>query len=295
VPRAATGTGEPRLGAHMSTAGGPARAVDRALSVRATALQIFVKSPRQWSAGELDPADARVFRRRAVEAGLAEHTLAHASYLINLASPDESLWRRSSAAFGVEIERCSRLEIPQIVVHPGSHVGSGEAAGLERVARALRGLLAGRRPGPTVLLEITAGQGTNLGGDFAQLGWIIEHSGVADRLGVCFDTCHAFAAGYDLRDARTYRETFDALDRAIGLDRLKAFHLNDSKFGLGSRRDRHEHIGRGRLGRAPFRRVLNDPRFRELPLVLETPKGPDLAEDVANLSLLRSLIRRSRR
>ncbi len=286
----------PRLGAHMSTAGGLPSAVQRALDVDATALQVFVKSSRQWSARPLDPSQVEAFRADAERSGLARYTLAHASYLINLASPDPALWKRSIDAFGVELERCAILGIPYLVVHPGSHVGSGEAAGLSRVARALAKLLRGAggraNEAVTVLLEITAGQGTNLGYRFEQLARIIEESAVDERLGVCFDTCHALAAGYDFRDRRSYRETFDQLEGTIGIDKLLAFHLNDSKHGLGSRRDRHEHIGRGEVGLEAFRLLLADPRFRDLPMVLETPKGEDLAEDRKNLSTLRSLLKR---
>jgi deoxyribonuclease-4 len=277
----------------MPTVGGLHRAVERAVEIEATALQLFVKSARQWSARPLEAQEVTAFRSRAEARGLAAYTLAHASYLINLASPAESLWRRSVEAFGVELDRAERLGIPFLIVHPGAHVGAGERAGLERVARALRRSLR-RRGTVCVLLEVTAGQGTHLGHRFEQLGWLLEHAGVERRLGVCFDTCHAFAAGYELGDGRAYRETFAAFDRTIGLEYLRAFHLNDSQYGLASRRDRHAHIGRGRLGLEAFRRVLNDPRFGELPMVLETPKGDDLAEDRLNLRTLRALVRRPR-
>ena len=277
----------------MSTGGGLHRAVERAVSVEATALQVFVKSSRQWVARALDPAAVAAFRETATECGLGPYTLAHASYLINLASPDDALWERSAEAFGVELDRCRALGIPFLVVHPGSHVGSGEAAGLRRVARALRGILGKRKgggAGVTVLLENTAGQGSNLGHRFEQLAWIIEHCGVPSRIGVCFDTCHAFAAGYDFRDRRSYRAVVDEFDATIGIERLRAFHLNDSQYGCGSRRDRHEHIGKGQLGLEGFRPIVNDPRFRDVPMVLETPKGEELTEDRSNLSALRSLV-----
>jgi deoxyribonuclease-4 len=283
----------------MSIGGGMHRAVERAAEVEATALQVFVKSSRQWSARPLDPAEVDDFRRRIEERDLARFTLAHASYLINLASPDAALWEKSVQAFGVEIARCAELGIPYLVVHPGSHVGSGEQAGMTRVAQALERLLDGRGAASssavTVLLETTAGQGTNLGHTFEQIGWILSHSGVEERLGVCFDTCHVLAAGYDIRDAASLRRTWKQFDEIIGLAHLKAFHLNDSKFGPGSRRDRHEHIGKGQAGIEPFRSIVNDRRFRELPMVLETPKGEDLAEDRENLSLLRSLVGSARR
>ena len=290
---------EPRLGAHCSTSGGLPRAIERAVDLESTALQLFVKSARQWSARPIDPADVAAFREAAERTGLAPFTLAHASYLINLASPDAALWNRSIDAFGVELERCAQLGVPYLVIHPGSHVGSGEAKGLARVARALRKLLSGvrgkRSAGVTVLLEITAGQGTNLGSRFEQLGRIIEESCVDERLGACFDTCHALAAGYEFRDRRSYRETFEELDGALGLDRLHAFHLNDSKHDLGSRRDRHEQIGEGCIGLEAFRLLMNDSRFRGRPMVLETPKGEGAEEDRRNLETLRGLARRARR
>jgi deoxyribonuclease-4 len=287
----------------MSIGGGLHRAVDRAGLVDATALQVFVKSSRQWAARPLEPGEIDAFRRRVTERGMAAHTLAHATYLINLATPEEALWTRSVAAFVLELERCERLGIPYLVVHPGAHVGAGEEAGMARVARALGQALrsrrrrsGARRAAPVrVLLETTAGQGTNLGHRFEQLAWIIDRSEVGERLGACFDTCHVLAAGYDIRDARSWRATLAEFDRTLGLARLKAFHLNDSKHGPGSRKDRHEHIGRGQLGLEPFRLILNDPRFRELPMVLETPKGDDLAEDRENLAVLRSLVGRTRR
>jgi deoxyribonuclease-4 len=286
----------------MSIAGGLHRAVDRAERVEATALQVFVKSSRQWSARPLDRAEVAAFRARTDERGLTPYTLAHSTYLINLASPDDELWRKSRDAFGSEIDRCRQLGIPYLVVHPGSHVGAGERAGMQRVARALRHAL--RRRGRsraagngqvTVLLETTAGQGSSLGCRFEQLAWMIERSDVEDRLGVCFDTCHVLAAGYDIRRPRRFRQALAEFDRTIGLERLKAFHLNDSKLGRGSRRDRHEHIGKGEVGLDAFRLILNDRRFRDLPMVLETPKGDDLAEDRENLSVLRALIGRRRR
>jgi len=273
----------------MSISGGLQRSVERVAEVQGTALQVFVKSSRRWSARPLDATEVDSFRTALTRQGLGPYTLAHATYLINLASPDDALWARSVQAFCVELERCSALGIPYLVVHPGSHVGSGEQAGLARVARALSETSTAGA-GVAVLLEVTAGQGTNLGHRFEQIAWVIENVEAPDRVGVCFDTCHALAAGYDLRDAPAYRETFAEFEGTIGLDRLKAFHLNDSRFGLGSRKDRHQHIGKGEVGLEAFRMIVNDPRFRDLPMVLETPKGPDLAEDRENLALLRSLV-----
>lgn len=288
----------PPLGAHMSTAGGFAQAVERAQEVEATALQIFAKSARQWRAKPADPEEVERFRDACRAAGLVEHCLTHASYLINLASPDAALRQRSTEALVDELRRAEQLGIPSVVLHPGSHVGSGEDDGLRRVAESVdRAFAELERSGSTavrLLLENTAGQGTNLGHRFEHLGRIVEECASAERLGVCFDTCHALAAGYDFREAAGYRATIDALGRAVGLSRVLAFHLNDSRFDLGSRRDRHEHIGQGQIGLPGFRRLLCDPRFRGVPMILETPKGEGAEEDRRNLETLRALARRGR-
>jgi deoxyribonuclease-4 len=289
----------PRLGAHLSIRGGLHRAVERAAELRATALQLFVKSARQWSAPRLGRAEVALFRERLGASGLADATLAHASYLINLAAPDPATWRRSIHALADELERCDRLGIRYLVVHPGSHVGSGETRGLERVVEAL-GRLPRGTPGAAgtrraaLLLETTAGQGSNLGYRFEQLGRILRRARAPRRLGVCFDTCHALAAGYEFREPRAYRRTFREFDAAVGLRRLAAFHLNDSVGALGSRKDRHAHIGGGELGLEAFRMILHDRRFAGLPMVLETPKGEDSADDRRNLARLRRLARGTR-
>lgn len=278
----------------MSIAGGVPRAVARAESVDATALQVFVKSSNQWAARPFAEGEPEAFRDACSEAGLDGRVLAHSSYLINLASPDAALWNRSIEALQIEVDRCHGLGIPYLVHHPGAHVGSGEETGLKRIVSAMNrvfGRKGSRSPSVSILLEITAGTGSHLGHSFEQLAWILEHARASERLGVCFDTCHALAAGYEFRDERSYRKTFREFDRVVGLERLRAFHLNDSKTDLGSRRDRHEHIGKGFLGTEPFRLLLNDRRFRDLPMVLETPKGDDLAEDRVNLALLRSLVK----
>jgi deoxyribonuclease-4 len=286
----------PRLGAHLSIAGGLPRAVELGAELGVTALQVFVKSARQWDARALEPAEVAAFRRALAGRDLARHTLAHAGYLINLASPEAAARERSIRALGSELARCRRLGIPYLVVHPGSHMGRGEAEGLGRVVRAIDRLLAPRRGGArpyegvTLLLETTAGQGSALGHRFEHLARILDESRARDRLGICFDTCHVHAAGYDLHDDASCGAVFDELDRRVGLERLRAFHLNDSKARAGSRLDRHEHIGRGRIGLAAFRRIVNDPRFRDLPMVLETPKGEGTLLDRRNLRLLRSLV-----
>ena len=292
---------EHRLGAHMSTSGGFHRAVERASQVEATALQIFVKSARQWMPKPLDAEESATFRQAISDAGLQPWLMAHASYLINFAAADDGLWRKSIRALGVEMERCDALGVPLLVFHPGSHVGTGEEAGLARIVEGLDRLLdpdddkAPLRRDVTVLLENTAGQGTNLGYRFEQLGWILSRVRYPERLGVCFDTCHALAAGYELRTPQGYAETFDAFDQQIGLAQLRAFHLNDSKHPLGSRKDRHEHIGEGEVGLDGFRLLMQDARFRSVPMVLETPKGDGLDEDRRNLATLRRLALRTKK
>ncbi len=289
-PRRGSGQG-PRIGAHMSIAGGMPEAIARARSVAASALQVFVKSSNQWAARPFAAGEAEAFRKAAAESDLDRFTVAHASYLINLASPDGALWEKSTAALAVELTRCTQLGIPWLVVHPGAHVGSGREAGIARIARALDEALAQIEPdGAGVLLEITAGQGSTIGSRFEDLAEIVASARSSDRLGACFDTCHALAAGYELRTDDGYAKTMDGFDRTIGLSRLRAIHLNDSKSDLGSRRDRHEHIGKGFLGLPAFSRIVNDPRFRDVPMVLETDKGEDLAEDRMNLAALRSVI-----
>jgi deoxyribonuclease-4 len=280
----------PRLGAHMSIAGGLPQAIARARAVEATALQVFVKSSNQWAARPFAPGEVEAYREASREAGLDRHTLAHASYLINLASPDDALWEKSIAAFRIELDRCDALGIPWLVVHPGAHVGSGVASGIARLAEGLHRALPATGQGAGVLLETTAGQGSTLGASFEELGEILKAANDPERVGVCFDTCHVLAAGYEFRSAATYRETLTALDRAVGLDRLRGIHLNDSKGDLGCRRDRHEHIGKGKVGLEAFRLILTDPRLQDVPMVLETEKGDDLEEDRVNLRVLRSVL-----
>ena len=278
-----------RLGAHESIAGGLYRAFDRAQSVGCETVQIFVKSNRSWAVKSLTEEEIARFKERAAETGI-HPVVAHTSYLLNLGTPDEKLWHRSLETLIIELERCEALEVPYLVLHPGSHVGTGEEAGLARVAEAL-GKVHAATPGfrAQILLETTAGQGTNLGYRFEHLAWLLENTPQGERLGVCLDTCHVFAAGYELRTEEGYEATMAAFDRTVGLKRLKAVHLNDSKGDLGSHKDRHEHIGKGHIGLEGFRNVLNDPRLAGLPGLLETPKSDDLHEDAENLAVLRSL------
>jgi deoxyribonuclease-4 len=279
-----------RLGAHESIAGGIYKAFDRAQSVGCDAVQIFVKSNRSWAVKPLTEEDITRFRARAQETDIRP-VVGHTSYLLNLASPDEALWTRSRDTLLVELERCEALGVPWLVLHPGSHVGTGEEVGLARVSQAL-GEIHAATPGfrARILLETTAGQGDSLGYCFEHLDWLMEHTPGGERLGVCLDTCHVFTAGYELRTSEGYAATMHAFDRVIGLQRLHAIHLNDSKGDLGSRKDRHQHIGQGYIGLEGFRHVVNDPRLAGLPGLLETPKGDDLHEDRENLAVLRSLV-----
>ena len=290
----------PRLGAHLSIAGGLPRAVDRAQASRCDALQIFTKSAGQWRARELPRDEVVLFRRRVAETGM-HPVVAHNSYLINVAAAAPELRAQSIAALGEEIDRAELLGLDALIMHPGSYTTGTEKEGLRAIGRGLAGLLRARpRHRVKILLEHTAGQGTNLGHRFEHLAAILEHAGGTSRIGVCLDTCHLLTAGYDLCTAEGYRATFAEFHRLVGLDRLRVFHLNDSKKPCGSRIDRHEHIGKGCLGLEPFRMLLNDPRFSDLAMLLETPKletpesrrrGDVDPWDARNLRTLRTLIR----
>ena len=285
-----TKIGGPLLGAHMSIAGGVGNALLDGKKVDCDAIQIFTKSSRQWAAKPYTKDEIEQFRINQKETGIAT-VIAHDSYLLNLGSPDAGLRKRSVAAFIDELERCEVLGVTNLVAHPGAHVGAGEAEGIKLIAKSLDEVHKSC-PGykVKVTLEITAGQGSNLGYRFEQIGDVLDATKESDRLRVCFDTEHAFAAGYDIRTKEGYEQTFAEFDDAIGIDRLAAFHLNDSKKEFHSRVDRHEHIGKGYIGVEAFRLLLNDKRFWGLPMCLETPKGPDLKEDRENLTLLRNLI-----
>lgn len=279
-----------RLGAHMSIAGGVDKAVQRGASIGCETIQIFVKSPSRWAPRKLPPEEVERFRERQQETGIRP-IFGHDSYLVNVGSPDDALWEKSLASLLEEVEHCQALGLPYLVMHPGAHMEAGTQAGLERVARAIDAVHE-RTPGYRVriLLETSAGAGTVLGRRFEELRAIIDRVKEPRRLGVCFDTCHVFASGYDLRTRQAYEQTMRELERIIGRGRVLAFHLNDSRGGLGSHVDRHENIGEGQLGLDAFRWLLNDPRWAERPMVIETEKSDDLHEDVENLRRLRSLI-----
>jgi len=292
----------PRFGAHMSVAGGLPRAVERAVVHRCEALQIFAKNASQWRGRVIPPEEIREFRARVAAAGIFP-VVSHASYLINLASGDRALRAQSLDAMGDEIDRAEALGLLGVVLHPGCYTAGSEAEGLQLIADGLLDLLKARRRGRTmVLLEQTAGQGTALGSTFEQLASILGKMNDHRRVGVCLDTCHLLAAGYDIATPEGYGATFRQFGRLVGFERLKAFHMNDSKRPLGSRVDRHEHIGRGCVGLEAFRRIVNDPRFRAMPMLLETPKGEGKATgpirpdplDERNLRTLRDLVAAAR-
>src|SRR5882672_5565626 len=258
----------PLLGAHMSVAGGLPRAVERAVVHRCEALQIFAKNANQWRGRPIPREEIREFRARIKTSGI-HPVVSHASYLINLASTNRALRTQSLEAMGDEIDRAEALGLLGVVLHPGCYTAGNEADGLALIADGLLELLRARRRGKTmVLLEHTAGQGTALGATFEQLASIIARMNDHRRVGVCLDTCHLLASGYDLCSPEGYAFTFKQFGRLVGFERLRAFHLNDLKKPLGSRVDRHEHIGKGYLGPEPFRRIVNDRRFRGLPMLL---------------------------
>jgi deoxyribonuclease IV len=278
------------FGAHMSISGGVSKSFARGEIATCEAMQIFSKSERQWAAKPIPPEEAAAFKAEQARTGIGP-IIVHDSYLINMAAPADELWEKSIAAFADELERCNLLGIPYIVTHPGAHTGSGEETGLAREAVALNRLFEQGVGGNTmVLIEATAGQGSALGHRFEHIARLFELVRYPERMGVCIDTCHIFAAGYDIRDEASYTATFAEFDRIVGIQHIKAFHLNDSQKDLGSRVDRHAHIGEGFIGREGFRLLVNDPRFKDLPKIIETPKEDDMADDVRNLALLRSLV-----
>jgi deoxyribonuclease-4 len=275
------------LGAHMSIAGGMELAFARGEAVGCTAMQIFTKNASQWRAKPIRDEAAEAFRK-AWQASPIGPVLAHDSYLINLAAPDDVKWQQAKAAFLDEMRRCAKLGIGDLVMHPGAHLDQGELAGLQRIAAALRDIFTEAPSGVRVLLENTASQGTYLGGRFEHLAEIIERVPTG-RFGVCFDTCHAFAAGYDLSTADGYQQVIAEFDRLMGVETIRAFHLNDAQKGLHSRVDRHEQIGQGTIGRDGFAALMQDARFAAVPKIIETPKGENDEFDRVNLTLLREL------
>jgi len=277
------------IGAHQSIAGGIYKAFERAKQAGCRALQVFTKNSNRWKAGPLTAEDIANYKTAASKSNI-RHVIAHDSYLINLCAVDPVILQKSREAFVDELQRCESLGIRFLNFHPGAHVGAGEEAGIRGIIESLNRAHE-RTPGCSVLsvLETTAGQGTVLGHRFEQLQEIIDGVDDPDRMAVCIDTCHIFAAGYDIHSASGYRETMKKFDEIIGFDRLVAMHFNDSKKPLGSKVDRHEHIGSGYIGEEGFRLLMQDDRLKNIPKILETPKSEDLHEDIANLKLLRFL------
>ena len=280
----------PLLGAHMSIAGGVDNAVFQGKEVGCDTVQLFTKSSRQWVSKPIGKEEIARFHRAKKETGL-NTVVAHDSYLYNFAAPDDVLRKKSVDGLIDEMERCEALGVMYLIAHPGAHVGTGEEAGIQTIAKSIDEMHSACPGYETKLaIEITAGQGSNLGYRFQQVRQIIDASKNSDQLRVCFDTEHAFAAGYDLRTKEGYERTFAEFEETIGLEILVAFHLNDAKKDLGCRVDRHEHIGKGFIGLEAFRLLMNDRRFWGLPMCLETPKSDDCHEDRENLATLRNLL-----
>ncbi len=286
----ASSIGHPLLGAHVSIAGGVAESPARGTAMGCESIQIFTKSSRQWKSKPYSEEEIAAFRRNYRESGIAA-VIAHDSYLLNLGAPDHALRKKSIAGFIDELERCEALGVPYLVAHPGSHVGSGAETGIRTIGKSIDEVHnACKGFKVKVALEITAGQGSNLGCSFPQMAQIFAAVKEHERLRLCFDTEHAFASGYDISTEEGYQRTFAELDEHIEIKKIVAFHLNDSLKPLGSRVDRHEHIGKGHLGKETFRRLLHDPRFFGIPMCLETDPGPDSKDIAADLATLKGLL-----
>jgi deoxyribonuclease-4 len=278
------------LGAHVSIAGGIDRAPERGRRLGCSAIQLFVKSSNQWKAKPLERQEADSFRKN-LEKSRIRVAFGHVSYLPNVASPDRMLRKKSIDSVREELKRADRLGLPFLVLHPGSHMGAGMRKGILAVSDSLNRLLESTAPSVVkIVLETTAGQGTGLGSRFEEIAEMIEKVDDRSRIGVCLDTCHIYAAGYDIFSSKGYREVFREFDRVIGIERVQALHLNDSMKACGSKVDRHTHIGKGCIGEGPFRLLMSDPRFFNIPKVIETPKGESTALDRRNLRLLRSYL-----
>lgn len=280
---------EPLIGAHMSISGGLHLAIERGKNINCRAIQIFTRNSNRWNSKEITNEEAQKFIAVRKESGISP-VFAHDIYLINLASPDDKIFEMSVKSFLEEVRRAEQLKLDFLVFHPGAHKGSGIKEGIKKISGSLKEVLR-KTDGFAVklLFETTAGQGTSIGASFEEIADLMEQTGNKERLGVCIDTCHIFAAGYDIRTAESYKETLSKFDEIIGLDYVKAFHFNDSKGDLESHLDRHEHIGKGHLGKDTFKYILNDERFYAIPKVLETPKGADMKEDIDNMDILRHL------
>jgi deoxyribonuclease-4 len=278
------------VGAHQSIAGGTPEAVRRAVETGCRVLQVFVKNSNRWEGKAISEEEASEFRAMVRAAGLLA-VVAHSSYLINAAAENPALRGKSALALADELDRCDRLGIPSLILHPGSRGESGLAEGIARAAATLDEAFERAPTKASILLETAAGQGASVGRSFEELRDIIGASRHPARLGVCLDTCHVFAAGYDLRTPEAFGETIESFERALGLASLRAIHVNDSKKDLGGRVDRHDHIGNGRIGKEGFRNLMRDPRLSAIPKFLETPKDEALDFDRKNLATLRKLAR----
>jgi deoxyribonuclease-4 len=278
------------IGSHISTAGGVDKAFSLGTSLGLEAMQIFTRNQNQWKSKAIPPATVEAYFKERDRTGI-NPVFSHGSYLINLATPDPLIQGKSLDALVDELERCDLLEIPYLVLHPGSHLKEGEEVGLKRVSDNLNQAFARTKNlKAMLLLENTAGQGTNLGYRFEHLAIIRDQTEHKQNVGYCFDTCHAFAAGYDLSTEESTAAVIAELDRILGIENLKVFHFNDSKKAMGSRVDRHEHLGKGHMGLAAFRFLMRSPLFTTHPMALETPKSPDYHEDVENIAVLRELL-----
>jgi deoxyribonuclease-4 len=274
----------------MSIAGGVSQSLVRGHSIGCQTVQIFTKNQLRWAEPVISSEELEAFRHLQMETDI-HPVVSHGSYLTNLGSPDDVLWQRSIESIICELRRCDELRVPYMVMHPGSHVGSGVEAGLRRIVQGLDVVHSATRGARVmILLETTAGQGTNLGHTHEHLAYIIDRVDRSERMGICLDTCHTFAAGYELRTREGYDAVYDEINALMGLDRLRVFHLNGSVGTLGSRLDRHCHLVEGELGLDAFRMLLNDLRFADRPMLLETPKGKEMKEDVVNLAILRKLV-----
>ena len=281
------------FGSHQSIAGGLFNALIRGREATCDSIQIFNKSNSQWKARPIGSEEIDRYFEMVQETGVSV-ACSHTSYLINIASPDSALNNKSFLSLKEEMQRCNALKIPNLVMHPGSHVGSGEENGLKLIAKNINRLLEQIQDNTvTLCLETTAGQGSNLGYAFDQLAFLIDQVADKAHIGVCLDTCHIFAAGYEIRSERAYRSTMKKFKDSVGLDNLKVVHVNDSKGDLGSKKDRHEHIGEGMIGKDGFRNLLGDRRLSKIPMILETPREKDLDDDRRNLKILRSLMKKT--
>ncbi len=281
----------PLLGAHMSISGGVKNALVAGEAIGCTAIQIFTANNRQWSFNPIDDGDANAFLELKKTSSI-QFIMSHACYLINIGSPDHEIAKKSKHALIAELQRCAQLQIPYATFHPGARLTSTEDSCLERIAENLdESLEATKNTHCSLLLENTAGQGSNVGYTFEQLATIRSKASHKTRIGVCLDTCHAFAAGYNFTTKESYHALWQTFDQIIGFEHLKAIHMNDSKKGVGSRVDRHEHIGKGAIGLEGFACLMNDNKLIHVPKILETPKDETLADDVMNMATLRDLVR----